>query len=108
MFNSNVDYFLTAPSGTVCKCVNSSFKDFDHGQIVTGDLKVIKDSKVKKLCSKGPKYLEPKKIDFYKARKNIVNGAEDCISAQIEKHGIPDILLEWKNKLIELITELLL
>lgn len=81
MFNTNVDYFLTAPSGTVCKCVNSSFKDSDHGQIVTGDLKVIKDSKVKKLFSKGPKYLEPKKIDFDKAWKNIVNGVEDCISA---------------------------
>ena len=106
---TNVDQFLTGPSSTVCKCVNSPFKDSDHCQIVTGDPKIIKDSKLRKLFSKDPRHLEPKKIDFDQARENIVNGIEDRISGWGEKHGIPDnVLLEWKNKLIELITKLLL
>ena len=81
MSNTNVDQFLTDPSSTVCKYVNSPFKDSDHGQIVTGDPKIIKDSKLRKLFSKDLMHLEPKKIDFDQARENIVNGTEDCDSA---------------------------
>ena len=52
----------------VCICVNSPIKDSYHGHISTGDLRVMKDKKLGKRFSKGPKYHEPKKIDFDQRR----------------------------------------
>ena len=62
-------------------------------------------SKARKLFSKGPKYREQKKIDFDQAMGNIINGIEDRISTWSQNHGSADaVLLEWKNKLMELST----
>ena len=37
-------------------CVNSSFCDPHHKYIITGDLRITKNNKVKKLLAKGTKY----------------------------------------------------
>ena len=37
-------------------CVNSSFCDPHHKHIITGDLRITKNKKVKKLLTKGTKY----------------------------------------------------
>ena len=41
------------PSLTTCECSNSEFKDHNHGHIVTGDLRIVKDARLRKLLSKG-------------------------------------------------------
>ena len=42
-----------------------------HGHIITGDLKIIENAKLRELVSKGPKYREPNKINW-KATKNMI------------------------------------
>lgn len=54
-------------------CGNSLFKVSYHGHIVTGDRRVAKGIKLRKLFAKDPKYLEPKKTNFSQARENIIN-----------------------------------
>ena len=44
----------------VCSCKNSNFINQHHGHILTGDLRVIKNDKLRKMVSKGPNYRESK------------------------------------------------
>ena len=41
-----------------CNCT-SPFTDTNHGHIVTGDICIVQDNKLRKLLCKGPKYKEP-------------------------------------------------
>ena len=69
MSNTNVDRFLRDSPSIVCNSKNSPFQDSYHGQIVTDDLRIIKDNKLRKDFLKGPKYYKPEKIDFDQARE---------------------------------------
>ena len=88
--NTYVDQLLRDPSSMYI-CGNLSFKDSHNGSIVAGDLRIIKDNKLKYIFSRGPKYCEPTKIDFDQARKNIINSVESCISIWSQKHGITSV-----------------
>ena len=72
--NTNVDQFLTKPSSIKYNFVYSPFKDSCQSHKVTGDLRIIKDWKLRK----GPKNRELKEIDLDQAGENIINGTEDC------------------------------
>ena len=86
-------------------CGNSLFKVSYHGHIVTGDRRIAKGIKLKKLFAKDPKYLEPKKTNFSQARENIINVIKKCILTWIHEHGIPDaVLVEWKAKVRKLLN----
>ena len=74
-----IDQFLIDPSIIVCNCVDSPFKDSYHGHIGTGDLRIIKDNKLRNICTKGTKYQEPRKIDFDQAKQNIINATKKYI-----------------------------
>ena len=50
------------PSSTTCACSQSEFKDPAHGHIVSGDLRIVEDVKLRKLLSKGTNYREPRPI----------------------------------------------
>ena len=41
-----------------------TFLNKERGHILTGNLKIIKNNKLRKLFSKGPKFREPQEIDF--------------------------------------------
>ena len=86
----------------VCYCENRPFNNSYNGHIIAGDLRIIKDNKLKNVfATKDPKYREPRKTDFDQSRQNIVNGSEACISTWNPKHGMSGaILLESKNKVI--------
>ena len=49
-------------------------KDFYRDYLVTVNLRTIKDKKIRKHFTKGPKYGEQRKIDFDQARENVING----------------------------------
>ena len=38
-----------------CFCYGSSFVNKDHGHIVTGDLRIVKNNELRKIFVKGPK-----------------------------------------------------
>ena len=76
-----------------CSCQDSSYKHKDLGHILTGDLSIVENNSLRKILSKGPKYREPKPLNFGKAREHIVTGLDNCISKWCNKKGLPiDIL----------------
>ena len=46
------------------RCKDSKFIYPAAGYIMTGNLKIISDSRIRYLVSKGPKYRFPSRIDF--------------------------------------------
>ena len=52
-----------------CDCEESPFKDPYHGHVITCDLSIIKNDRLKKLISKGCNYRENININWKKAEK---------------------------------------
>ena len=69
-FSSELDTtaFVKDNSIVPCACQGSSFVDSHHNHVVSGDLRIVKKSKLRKLLTRGPKYREPTPLDWVKAR----------------------------------------
>ena len=87
-----------------CNCAQSEFKDKHHQHILTGNLQIIEHNKLRKLFHKGPKYRETKPLNWEKARNNILDGLNNCVSNWCNKNGYNEnIFNEWKNKISDTI-----
>jgi len=86
-----------------CSCKESAYIDEQHGHIITGDLRMIENSKLRRLLSKGPNYREPKTINWKKCRDKITEGVEVCIGRLISGgKGLSEgDLSSWKNEILE-------
>ena len=104
--NLDIDAFLNNENNLPCNCQNSSFADSHHGHIVTGDLRIITNAKLRKLMVKGPKYREPVNINFEKAKDEIVKGINENIKQLSNKFGISgNVFGEWKGTVLKLLDE---
>ena len=104
----DMDEFLSNPNILPCNCKNSPFIDKYHKHIITGDLRIISNSNLRKLFSKGPKYREPKSINLNKAKECILDGLAQCIDNWCNKYGINKVLFsEWININSKLMIELM-
>ena len=66
----------------------------------------MKNNKLRKIFSKGPEYREPRKLDFSRAREDIISSIDDCISKWSNKNGLSSsVLSEWKLSLIDLVDK---
>ena len=86
----------------VCDCSQSEFMDTHHKHVITGDLKIVTNKKLRKLLSKGPNFREKNSINFKIARKEIeaaVNNFMDRWSKR--KRKTKKHLNEWKNHMLE-------
>ena len=100
--NLDVDAFLADPTILPCSCANSPFVDGHHGHIITGDLKIVQNNKLRKLLCKGPKFREKENICWDKARESIMVGIKNAIKKWTEGEGLPNTLFnEWRNKVLE-------
>lgn len=100
-------------SSFVCDCANSSFCDPHHGHIVSGDLRIIKNRKLRMLLSKGPSYREPMNINWDKFVKDLKISLDICVS-KWAYHGnvdssqfdcwIDEVLKEVNSKIQKLRT----
>ena len=71
------------------------------GHIVTGNLKIITDSRIRSLISKGPKYRFPAHIDFNKCRETIASALNDYCSRWCKReHVESNALNNWKLKIL--------
>ena len=103
----NIDTVLSDISSLPCDCQGSQYIDKDHGHILTGDLRIIQNNKLRKILCKGPKYRENKHIDFQEANDSIINGINNCITSWCNKKGIPpEYFSEWKTKVVELLLDI--
>ena len=78
--NLDTNLFIQDNSILPCTCDNSPFKDPYHKHIVSGDLNIVTNNKLRKLLSKGLKYRESKPLNWVKARDSIISGLEECIN----------------------------
>ena len=74
------------------------------GHIVTGILKIITDSRIRSVISKGPKYRFPANIDFNKCRETIASALNDYCWCKRE-HVESNALNNWKLKIFKIINE---
>ena len=102
----DVDAFLADNSILPCDCASSSFVNHDHGHIMSGDLNIISDPKLRSLISKGPKYREPLPFSCDRAKDEILVGLDNCIDSWCNKAGLPKASFrEWKEMIIDRINK---
>ena len=80
-----------------------------HGHIITGDLKIIENAKLRELVSKGPKYREPNKINW-KVTENMIFESIDLYAERWAKREQDNLsyLSKWKETLKKLGTDRIL
>ena len=74
------------------------------GHVITGNLYVIPDARVRNIISKGPKYRFPSNIDFPKCRRGIAASLNDLSNRWCKQENVePDDLKEWKINIFKII-----
>ena len=100
--NNIVDNIASLP----CNCDNSLYKDQHHGHIVTGDLRIVENNKLRKILTYGPKYREPTKIDWAKCMSCIKSALKECILKLSNKYWLHEnTFIPWKEAIIKLVEE---
>ena len=82
-----------------CYCKNSEFCDPDYGHIITGNLSLIKNQKIKKIFSKGPNFREPQSLNYFRCKKEIDRAIEESAGILRLIHKLEDTAMDlWVNK----------
>ena len=70
----NIDEFLKDLNSIKCCCIkyDNSFINNHYSHIIRGNLNIVSNERLRKLISKGPKYLESKQIYFEEARELVL------------------------------------
>ena len=72
--------------------------------VITGNLNVIPDARVRNVISKGPKYRFHSNIDFPKCRREIALSLNDFSNRWCKRENVePDALKEWKINIFKII-----
>ena len=89
-----------------CQCNTSKFCHEPHDHVITGDLMVIENVKLRELVAKGPKYREPNKINW-QSMETMVSDSIDLYAEQWSKREQVDLkyLSELKDQIKELVVE---
>ena len=99
MTEGEISVTLNSESNSLfpCTCSESIFSDPHHGHIVTGDLRIIENSKLRKLFSKGPNYRENKTVNYNKCLKEITTALDTCVSSMAGKYQLEvKVFDNWK------------
>ena len=95
---NDIDIDSNTPASSDCQ--NSNYLYPSAGHIITGNLNVIPDARVRNIISKGPKYRFPSNIDFSKCRREIAASLNDFSNPWCKREKVEhDALTEWKTSL---------
>ena len=101
---SDLDIHANTPESWECK--DSKFMYPAAGHIMSGNLKIISDSRIRYVVSKGPKYRFPSRIDFKKCREEIAGALNDFGNRWCKREYVePDALKEWKVSIFKLVDQ---
>ena len=62
---------------TTCSCSSSPFNYMPAGHVITGELNLVSNEKLKNLLYKGPKYRLPNQINWKHNFKILMDSVED-------------------------------
>ena len=86
------------------QCYNTSKFCYEpHGHVITGNLMVTENVKLRELVAKGPKYQEPNKINW-QSIETMISNSIDLYAEQWSKWEQVD-LSEWKDQIKQLVVE---
>ena len=96
---SNLDIMNYLSNPQHCQCNTSKFCYEPHAHVITGDLMVIENAKLRELVAKGPNYRKPNKINW-QSMETMVSNSIDLYAEQWSKREQVDLkyLSEWKTK----------
>ena len=84
-----------------CDCLDSTFCDSNHGHVVTGDLRIIKNRKLRSLLCKGPTFREPIKMNWERFLTDFQTSLENCIKSWAEREEVDSKMFgEWKDRVL--------
>ena len=106
-FNKLVAYLdIDTKTPDSLDCKNSKFCYEPAGHIITGNLKIISDSRICSIISKGPKYRLPSQIDFNKCREEIAVALNEfCKRWCRREHVECNALNSWKISIFNIIEK---
>ena len=103
---SDLDYHQFHNNPSQCECNTSSHLYQPYGHVITGDLSIIPNFKLRDLIAKGPKYREQFKVDWDK-NLSLLCEAVDQYALQWAKREIVElsVLSSWKEMVKSQIEE---
>ena len=89
----------SAPSSS-CDCASSIFRYDPYGHVITGDLHIVQNRKLRRLLEKGPKYREQNARIDWNLNKKILTTAIDDYTKNWSKHEgcHMSALEEWSER----------
>ena len=93
------DKFIENKDTVQCNCseYNTQFLSNERGHFLTGSLKIIKNNKLHKLFSKGPKYREPQQIDWGSVGKRLKLGLKILLKTYLIPNVLPLTIFKIGN-----------
>ena len=93
-------------AGMVCSCNSLRYKYESCGHVVTGDLSIIKDVKLRNLISKGPTYREQNNIDWRVNLKNCKVAVSRYAKKWAKEASVDRrVLRDWEETVYKFIDE---
>ena len=87
-----------------CSCSGSQFIDTNHRHVVTGNLLIIKNKKLRELFRKGPNYRQKQTMNWKAAISSLKEDIDGFVKKWSNKVKMPlEYFTEWKVKLLEII-----
>ena len=99
--NINLDDYHNASSS--CDCESSSFRYEPHGHVITGDLRIVRNRRLRRLLEKGPKYREQNIIDWKLNKKILLTAIDDYAKNWSKREGYHVSALEEWSETVKLI-----
>ena len=101
--DDDVSFVRNLPS---CECENSEFCDPHHQHVITGDLRVVSNQKLRKLLTKGPNYREARTLNYNKCKKEIAASLGVTIDGLAVKYGVNKSDFDaWKKNILQQVDQ---
>ena len=84
-----------------CNCESSPLRSAHFGHVITGDLDIIQNSNLRKLCSFGTKFRENPVLNVGRIRGQFGGNVDSFVAKVSRKLGVPrSAFHKWKRRLI--------
>ena len=88
--------------GMECDCAQDEFVDSHHGHITTGDLNIVRNDKLRQLCSYGSKFREVPVFNRESVKRGFSKNVDELIGKLVRKFKIPKSRFsDWKLKFVD-------